>query len=183
MLRISRSNSPNVCREKAGESVQNNNLALAGDNDEDTPAAPSKSRFAGFAALDDAMDGGGAEEEEDFGGLMVRWRHPSSLFFQLTLPQSAIKSSQANKGKKEKKKAKKAPVEDDLDLPDDDDAKPVSKAPVEVTADDLADEEWGPVKEKGGKKKKGKGKNAATEETAEDESGMFMPAPYKSVRN
>jgi translation initiation factor 5B len=39
---------------------------------------------------------------------------------------------------------------------------------VEVTPDDLADEEWGPVKEKGKKGKKGKGKKVITED--EDES-------------
>jgi translation initiation factor 5B len=37
-----------------------------------------------------------------------------------------------------------------------------------VTAEDLADEEWGPVKEKKGKKGK-KGKKAAKEDADEDE--------------
>jgi translation initiation factor 5B len=35
---------------------------------------------------------------------------------------------------------------------------------VEVTPDDLADEEWGALKEKGKKGKKGKGKKAATQD-------------------
>jgi len=37
------------------------------------PAAKAKSVFSGFAALGMVEDGGGPEdEEEDFGGLMVR---------------------------------------------------------------------------------------------------------------
>lgn len=37
--------------------------------------------------------------------------------------------------------------------------------PTMMTAEELADEEWGPVKEKGGKKKKGKkGKDIADDE-------------------
>jgi len=40
------------------------------------------------------------------------------------------------------------------------------KAGVAVTPDDLADEEWGPVKEKGKIGKKGKGKGKAEEEDA-----------------
>ena len=56
---------------------------------------------------------------------------------------------------------------------------PESKKPVEVTAEDLADEEWGPVKSKKGKKGKGgKGaKTAAEEEEAEGmspHSGMYV---------
>lgn len=39
-----------------------------------------------------------------------------------------------------------------------------SKAPVQVTADDLADEEWGPVKEKKGGKKGKKGKKEKPEQ-------------------
>jgi translation initiation factor 5B len=40
---------------------------------------------------------------------------------------------------------------------------------VEVTAEDLADEEWGPVKEKGKKGKKGK-KKGKEADVDEDES-------------
>ena len=43
-----------------------------------------------------------------------------------------------------------------------------SKVPVQVTADDLADEEWGPVKEKKGGKKGKKGKK----EKPEPKSGL-----------
>ena len=77
------------------------------------------------------------------------------------------RSSGSSKGKskrqwmerKEGKKGKKADVEEDEEMQteavpaEDADA---SKAPVQVTADDLADEEFGPVKEKGKKGKKGK---------------------------
>ena len=55
-------------REKAGETVPSQLPA------DDPPATKSKSAFAGFAALDVGADDGPApeEEEEDFGGLMVR---------------------------------------------------------------------------------------------------------------
>ena len=44
-----------------------------------------------------------------------------------------------------------------------------AKAPVQMTADELADEEWGPVKDKGKKGKKGKKKGKAQEDEDEDE--------------
>jgi translation initiation factor 5B len=109
--------------------------------------------------------------------LAVSWC-VDSLYVSLTqlthVTKSALKST-SGKPKKEKKKAKKAGWDDEADstpAPDaaageDGEAAP-SKAPVEVTAEDLADEEWGPVKEKKGKKGK-KGKKAAKEEADEDE--------------
>jgi len=49
------------------------------------------------------------------------------------------------------------------------------KVPVQVTADDLADEEWGPVKQKKkkdkGKDKKGKARESEDEEQGEREGG------------
>ena len=42
-----------------------------------------------------------------------------------------------------------------------------AKKPVEVTAEDLADEEWGPVK--GKKSKKGKGKKGKNDDEAEED--------------
>lgn len=46
------------------------------------------------------------------------------------------------------------------------------KGPVQMTAEELADEEWGPVKEKGKKAKKGKGKKSkAVDEEEEDQLG------------
>lgn len=47
------------------------------------------------------------------------------------------------------------------------------KGPVEMTAEELADEEWGPVKEKGKKGKKGKGKKGkAVDDEDEDKPGI-----------
>lgn len=108
-----------------------------------------------FAALND--EGAANNEDEDFGGLM-----------------SAIKAS-SKKDKKDKKKKKGGAAADiDEDAPAGDaeaDDAAESKGPVQVTADDLADEEWGPVKEKkkGKKDKKKKGKAAKDEEEDEEE--------------
>ncbi|KAL0066009.1 eukaryotic translation initiation factor 5B [Marasmius tenuissimus] len=146
---------------QAGESIADNNVAAAAGDDSDDDSKPVKKSGGGFAAL--MMDGGGAdEEEEDYGGLM-----------------SAIKaSSKGKKDKKDKKKEKKAaaPIDAD-DEPSDDAEAPSSKKPVEVTADDLADEEWGPVKEKGKKGKKGKGKKARNEEPEEEEQEQVATPP------
>ena len=83
--------------------------------------------------------------------------------------QSAIKAS-TGKGKKDKKKNKKATVDDQAEDLDGEVAPAPSKAPVEVTAEDLADEEWGPVKGKKGKKGKGKKGKAAQDDEDEDAS-------------
>lgn len=80
--------------------------------------------------------------------------------------KSTIKAA---KGKKDKKKPKKGGFDADLDGEQPDEEAANSKKAVEVTAEDLADEEWGPVKGKKGKKGKGKkGKN----EDAEDEAAQ-----------
>ncbi|KAK0191521.1 hypothetical protein F5146DRAFT_1224243 [Armillaria mellea] len=130
--------------EKAGESVPANdivNLTLKDDDD-----VPVKSGGGGFGAL--AVDNGATEEEEDFGGLM-----------------SAIKAN-SGKNKKDKKKAKQQPV--DLDDAEENEEAEAKKQPVEMTAEELADEEWGPVKDKG-KGKKGKKGKAAKGKPTEDE--------------
>ncbi|KAK7471227.1 eukaryotic translation initiation factor 5B [Stygiomarasmius scandens] len=147
--------------ENAGESVANNNVSAPANDasdDESKPSGKPQGGFSSFAALN-MDDAGGAEEEEDFGGLM-----------------SAIKNnSKGKKDKKDKKKNKKdaepafddPPPDEGVDGEAHDD-----KKPVEVTAEDLADEEWGPVKEKGKKGKKGKakkGKAQQAEEAEEDE--------------
>jgi translation initiation factor 5B len=52
------------------------------------------------------------------------------------------------------------------------------KSGVAVTADDLADEEWGPVKEKGKKVKKGTAKKNKAEDEDEDKdetAGVCQP--------
>ena len=61
----------NTPRENAGTSVAGNNLATeAADEDDFAPPAKSKPGFSAFAAL--GIEEPPAEEEEDFGGLMVR---------------------------------------------------------------------------------------------------------------
>jgi translation initiation factor 5B len=88
--------------------------------------------------------------------------------------QSALKAT--SKGKKEKKKPKKSAAHDLANGADDppvaegSDGEAASKKPVEVTAEDLADEEWGPVKEKAKKGKKGKAKKGKVQEESEDEA-------------
>ncbi|KAK0231376.1 hypothetical protein IW262DRAFT_1478609 [Armillaria fumosa] len=129
--------------EKAGESVPANNIVnLTLKDDDDVPVT---SGGGGFVAL--TVDNG-PEEEEDFGGLM-----------------SAIKAS-SGKNKKDKKKAKQQPV--DLDDAEENEEVEAKKQPVEMTAEELADEEWGPVKDKG-KGKKGKKGKAAKGKPTEDE--------------
>ena len=60
----------NTVRENAGTSVAGNNLATeAADEDDFAPPTKSKPSFSAFAALGIEEP---AEEEEDFGGLMVR---------------------------------------------------------------------------------------------------------------
>lgn len=71
--------------------------------------------------------------------------------------QSVIKATSA-KPKKEKKKAKKQAFDDEDAANGDEDAEQKSKAPVEMTAEELADEEWGLPDKKGKKKKDKKGK-------------------------
>ncbi|KAF8589995.1 hypothetical protein K439DRAFT_1628210 [Ramaria rubella] len=161
--------------ENAGEDVAPNTLAASSAQVSDGEDPPVQSKgFGGFAAL--GMDGGaGGEEEEDFGGLM-----------------STIKA--AAKNKKDKKKSRKgaepsvsfedgrppgeasdgeaAAAKGDISAP---------KAPVQVTAEDLANEEWGPVEEKGGKKgkkgKKGKTTEKLDTEEPKPESPKSLPPP------
>ncbi|EJU06004.1 hypothetical protein DACRYDRAFT_19346 [Dacryopinax primogenitus] len=148
--------------EKAGETVSSNTVASPPrqDEDEEETHAPAKAsdNFA-FAMLDE----GGENEDEDFGGLM-----------------STIKASQA-KSKKDKKKKGRPGVsfEDGAGPEEGDEAEEVAakgdistaKKPVEMTAEELADEEWGAAKPKKGKKDKkgGKGRAAPVEEEFEEE--------------
>ncbi|CCO37330.1 Eukaryotic translation initiation factor 5B Short=eIF-5B [Rhizoctonia solani AG-1 IB] len=136
--------------DKVGETVDANPIASSSAVDE-TPA-----RSKGFGSLDVAdLD---IDENEDFGGLM-----------------SAIKASSGKKKDKKKNKKGADPVDDAEPKAEanegaaaDDTGAP--KAPVEMTAEDLADEEWGPAKTKKDKGKKGKKKGAAkAEEKDEDE--------------
>ncbi|KAH8115780.1 hypothetical protein DFH11DRAFT_1688413 [Phellopilus nigrolimitatus] len=141
----------------AGEPVAGNNLTDVGGVPKDDAFVSKNEGSSGFAAL--GIDPGDVdmENEEDFGGLMA-----------------AIQASSA-KGKKEKKKSKKGGFADTDEVASvsfangprpgegsdteaaaaNGDISAPKKAPM-MTADELANEEWGPVKEKGGKKKKGK---------------------------
>lgn len=88
--------------------------------------------------------------------------------FVLSTIQSAIKATNA-KGKKDKKKPKKSaidPIEDEAAV----EGEAPSKGPVEMTAEELADEEWGAVKEKGKKSKKSKGKKGKAQDDEDDET-------------
>ncbi|KIY45158.1 hypothetical protein FISHEDRAFT_49938, partial [Fistulina hepatica ATCC 64428] len=134
----------------AGESVPANGIALDTAAADDDMGSSKRDESFSFAALD-AGDIG-ANEEEDFGGLM-----------------SAIKATA-----KKSKKNKRANVESLNHVESDEETKAARAAtqkPIEVTADDLADEEWGPSTDKK-KGKKGKGKKG--EQVDEDEDGMFF---------
>jgi translation initiation factor 5B len=92
-----------------------------------------------------------------------------------------------SKGKKDKKKPKKGAIDTTNGVPDgsvvaeevDGEGVSTPKGAVEVTAEDLADEEWGPVKEKKKKDKKGKGKKSKQqdddEEEEEKDGRLFKP--------
>ena len=81
---------------------------------------------------------------------------------------------------KDKKKGKKGLVEEDAvsEHPAVEDSVPapqpvnVPKGPIEMTAEDLADEEWGPVGEQAKKGKKAKGKKAK----ADGDDGISTPS-------
>lgn len=161
--------------DKAGTSVANNNAtpppeAAEGPDDDFKPA--KKSGFSAFAELG-VDDGDAAAEDEDFGGLM-----------------SIIKASaKGKKDKKDKKAGKKGAAEvsfaDGPSPGEGSDGEAAAakgdisapKGPVQMTAEELADEEWGPVKEKGkkGKKKGKKGKAQEDDEDEEEEKPSAAP--------
>jgi hypothetical protein len=97
--------------------------------------------------------------------------------------QSALKAT-TTKGKKDKKKSKKGVVDDDQVTQnteaDGDAAAP--KQPVEVTADDLADEEWGPVKDKGRKAKSGKENKIKAQDESDNEEKPSTYTFHRSLR-
>ncbi|EGO01474.1 hypothetical protein SERLA73DRAFT_158777 [Serpula lacrymans var. lacrymans S7.3] len=150
--------------DKAGVSVENNNASATGtanvSDDENARPAKSGGGFSAFSMLQSEDAGAAQDEDEDFGGLM-----------------SAIKAT--SKGKKDKKKPKKAQAESFDDGGVDAEAPEVAKKPLEVTAEDLADEEWGPVKEKGKKAKKGKGKKGGSQDETPDAESTATPEVEK----
>ncbi|KAI1788965.1 hypothetical protein LXA43DRAFT_1183593 [Ganoderma leucocontextum] len=163
--------------ENAGTSVAGSNTEApvgAGEASDDDFKPKGKAKAGGvsaFAALGLEEPPVDEDGEEDFGGLM-----------------SVIKASN-KKGKKDKKKDKKgandvtfedgpppgegsdtevAAAKGDVSAP---------KPGVQMTAEELADEEWGPVKkEKKGKKGKKKGKAAQDDEEEEEEKPAEAPA-------
>ncbi|KAI0253045.1 hypothetical protein BJV78DRAFT_1281146 [Lactifluus subvellereus] len=163
--------------EEVGTSVAGNNLASPNDisDGESQHNTRQQDAFSSFAALG-MTDGPEQVDEEDFGGLM-----------------STLRATQKNK--KDKKGKKKSGVADTAEAsvsfadgppPGEGSdgeaaaAKGDITAPrpgVEVTPDDLADEEWGPVKEKGKKGKKGKGKKVIAEDDDESAPPASQPGP------
>ncbi|TFK22197.1 hypothetical protein FA15DRAFT_596525 [Coprinopsis marcescibilis] len=142
-----------LSRATAGESITPNPIPAEDDALASTkPVASDLSANASEYVAGDIVD-----DNEDFGGLM-----------------SAL-SKASTKPKKEKKKNKTAtplPEEPEEDAP--------SKAPVEVTAEDLIDEEWGPVKDKKKKDKKGKSKKSKHDD---DEETPEADAPASRERS
>ncbi|KAL4241296.1 translation initiation factor 5B [Abortiporus biennis] len=143
--------------DKAGTSVAGNNAGEFAAAD-DLPSQ-SKSSASLFASLGIEDSGAPEDGEEDFGGLM-----------------SVIKAS-TNKSKKDKKKAKKSESVTFEDGPSPGHGSDTEAAeakgdisapqkPVQMTAEELADEEWGPVKDKKGNKNKNK--KAKAEADTED---------------
>jgi len=98
----------------------------------------------------------------------------------IVILQSLISSSTKTK-KDKKKKAKPTYDDDEFAVTNEDPSNSMeSKQPVEVTAEALAEEEWGPVKEKKkdkkGKGKKGKGIEDEEEVKVTEEQGMVTLA-------
>ncbi|KAI0676694.1 hypothetical protein C8Q78DRAFT_1141729 [Trametes maxima] len=161
--------------DKAGTSVAGNNVDApdnAGDASDDDlkPKGKGKAGFSAFAAIgiEEPVE---EEGDEDFGGLM-----------------SVIKAS-TQKGKKDKKKDKKKGGQDvsfaDGPSPGEGSDGEAAAAngdisapnkPVQMTAEELADEEWGPVKEKGKKGKKGKKKGKAQDDEDDEDKAVDTPA-------
>ncbi|KAF9242947.1 hypothetical protein BU15DRAFT_86712 [Melanogaster broomeanus] len=143
--------------DKIGQSVTNNSIATEQIGDSGVDEGKARIGFSAFAAVED--DGiPEVDENQDFGGLM-----------------SVIKASGA-KAKKDKKKSKK--VQEDFDDPLDEEPVPVvDKAPVEITAEDLADEEWGPTNGKGKKGKKGKAKKGKAQDEKDEVEAQAESTP------
>jgi len=169
--------SDRIYRDKAGESVEPNKPvvddATNGTENEDTfaekPKASGISAFSSISLLEDTPVGDD-DEGGGGGGLMVLFQGLFAIVSLLiVLLQSLISSS--TKGKKDKKKKTKPTYDnDEFAIMNEDPSNSLeSKKPVEVTAEDLAEEEWGPVKEKKKKDKKGKSKKGKDIEEEEEE--------------
>ncbi|KXN84214.1 Eukaryotic translation initiation factor 5B [Leucoagaricus sp. SymC.cos] len=143
--------------EQAGEAVESNKTAsINASDDEGASFQKPKGGFSAFSSFVDTPDAEALEEDEGEGGGLM----------------SLLKTNQNKKKDKKDKKKSKAnafdlPVED---AQEDEEIPTPSKQATEVTAEDLADEEWGPMKEKKKKDKKGKKKGKGAAEDDEDEA-------------
>ncbi|KZS94057.1 hypothetical protein SISNIDRAFT_56648 [Sistotremastrum niveocremeum HHB9708] len=138
--------------EKAGESVASKLKDVSLD-DEPVPGPARKSAFGGFAALSMTADAPEEDEDEEQGGLMSLMKVAKSKKDKKKNKRDAVTFEDGpapGEGSEGEEQAAKGDISK-------------SKKAVEMTAEELADEEWGPssTKDKKGKKgKKGK-KNAA----------------------
>ncbi|KAH9483008.1 Eukaryotic translation initiation factor 5B [Psilocybe cubensis] len=135
--------------DKAGEAIAPNNTSHGDAADDDAfSSKPKKTGFSAFSAVGLVDDIPGEDDDDGpAGGLM-----------------SLMGSGKA----RTKDKKKKNKVEIDLDDLEESPAQAESKKPIEVTAEELADEEWGSVKDKKKKDKKGKGKKAKQQDDEEE---------------
>lgn len=146
--------------------------ANGASDDEDEPAPTAQRSKFSFASFGDEPADANDDDDDDGGGLM-----------------SAVRASEKRKkDKKNKKKAKAADIDEEDDFAAEskqqDDAEPevdlASKAPVEMTTDQLMEEEFGPVKPKGGKGKKGK-KGKAQQPDDFDEDAFLAEEAAKAM--
>jgi translation initiation factor 5B len=169
-----------ITRENAGETVAQDTPSLNVDEtvDEvhDEPISNQMGGFSGFASSSMIEDAGG--EEEEFGGLMVGALSAFLCFTILTTIQSAIKASKNKKDKKKNKKSGEVISSEPGEVEGTVAADGVdsgTKGAAQVTADDLANEEWGPIKEKKkkDKKKKDRKEKAQADENDQTDGGIF----------
>ena len=159
------------CRETAGESVENNKPVV---NTGPVVDLNDQSAHNSQVGHDDA--------ENDIADPTVSLIHTGPRLSMFNSQGSyALQSTMKNK--KDKKKVKKGlsePIEPSVGdhqlrgRPDGENVSVgehvvVSKNAIEVTAEDLADEEWGPVNEKGKKAKKGKPKKGKPNEDDDEQ--------------
>jgi len=162
-----------IHRDKAGESVEPNKLVVDANGTEnedtsvDTPKVSGFSAFSSSSLMEDTPVGD--DDEGGGGGLMVLFRIFFAIVSLLIVVLQSLISSSTKAKKDKKKKAKPTYDDDEFVVTNEDPSNSMeSKQPVEVTAEALAEEEWGPVKEKK-KDKKGKGKKGKSIEDEEEE--------------
>lgn len=139
----------------------------------------------GFDALDDAESKSPPPEKELKGEI-------NAAEGDIGAPKNAVQMTAEEladeewgpakeKGKKKKGKKSKGKTEDENEVTQENAIKNEEPAiepdvlqevkPVDVAADDLVDEEWGPLKQKGGKKKNNKSKDKSDEEEQNEALG------------